>query len=225
MSLLAIILGLIPGFAWLFFYLQEDLHPEPKRLILRTFLFGAAAAVFALVAEVLLNSRFGLMDTKSFIFGSFLVFALVEETAKFIAAYASVHKHPAFNEPVDAMIYLVIASLGFATVENLGAAAGGGSSQGALLASVFTTTTIRFVGATLLHTLASATVGYFWAQGIRRFGARIYIVLGLASATVLHAVFNILIITFGNIIQAILFLVVVGFFILGDFERLKNKPL
>lgn len=225
MSLIAILLGLLPGFAWLFFYLQEDLHAEPKRLIARTFLFGAAAAVFALAAEIVLNAQFGLARAGKFAFGSFLVFALVEETAKFVAAYRSIHKHPAFDEPVDAMIYLVIAALGFATVENLGAAAGAVAGRGALLASVFATTTIRFVGATLLHTLASAIVGYFWAQGIRRFGTRIYIVIGLAAATVLHAAFNLLIITFESIVQAILLLVVAGFFILGDFEKLKNKTV
>lgn len=225
MNILAILLGLIPGFAWLFFYLQEDLHPEPKRLIARTFLFGAAAAIFALLVEIALNSGFGLMKAGGIAFGSFLVFALVEEAAKFAAAYKSIHKHPAFDEPVDAMIYLVVAALGFATVENLGAASGAIAGRGAFLAGIFATTTIRFVGATLLHALASATMGYFWAQGIRRFGAKSFIVLGLASATLLHAAFNFLIITFGNIVQAVLLLAVAGFFVLGDFEKLKNKTV
>ena len=50
-TVIAIILGLLPGFAWLVFYLTDDPHPEPKRLILFTFLAGIAFGFFAVVAE------------------------------------------------------------------------------------------------------------------------------------------------------------------------------
>ena len=226
MNLLTIILGLLPGFAWLFFFLQEDQHPEPKRLILKTFLAGAAGGSFALAAPILLHSAFGLLQFQQLIFLSFIVLALVEEIIKFFAAYFVVRKNPAFDEPVDAMIYMVVAALGFATVENLGAVSGGGGSgQFALLSNALTTTTLRFVGATLLHALTSALVGYWWAIGIRRFMAKKYIIYGLAAATLLHGIFNYLIISFGSIIYAIAFLIVAAFFVLADFEKLKGKAL
>ena len=50
------------------------------------------------------------------------------------------------------------------------------------------------------------------------------ILLGLAIATVLHACFNYLILNFGNIAYSLVFLVLVGFFVLNDFEKLKVKP-
>ena len=48
MNLLIIILGLLPGFAWLLFYLKEDLHPEPKKMLAKVFLVGALSAIAAL---------------------------------------------------------------------------------------------------------------------------------------------------------------------------------
>lgn len=225
MSIIIIVLALIPGFAWLFFYLQEDLHPEPKRLIAKTFIMGMVAAIFALAIEIILNTSFGIISVGQLAFLTLLGLAAIEEFFKFGAAYLSVHKNPAFDEPVDAMIYMVVAALGFATVENLGAIGGGTSSQTAILSNAFTTTSLRFVGATLLHSLTSATLGYYWALGIRQFKAKKYILAGFLLAALLHGMFNYLIISYGSVIYSVMFLVVIGFFVLGGFERLKRKAL
>lgn len=225
MNLLTILLGFLPGFAWLFFYLQEDIHPEPKRLVAKTFLFGAISAGAAIFIQHYLNSWFGLLDFKKSIFLALLVLALVEESVKFFAAYFSIHKNASFDEPVDAMIYTVVAALGFATVENIGAAAGASPGLAGLLNNVFITTSLRFIGATLLHALASAFVGYFWAAGIRRFNSRKYILYGIIIATVLHAVFNFFIINIGGIMYPVIILVIAGFFILSDFESLKRRTI
>lgn len=225
MILVTLILSLVPGFAWLFFYLQEDMHPEPKRLLALTFLTGMALALFALAAEIFIGPIISGLGAAGAIPLYLITLGFIEEITKFGAAYLAVHKNPAFDEPVDAMIYMVVAAMGFATVENLGAIAGGKLSQTALLSSVFTVTSIRLVGATLLHSLASALLGYYWAISIREFGSKKYLVFGVVAATILHAAFNYFIIVFGNITYAIIFLSIVGFFILGDFEKLKSKAV
>jgi len=68
-----------------------------------------------------------------------------------------------FDEPTDAMIYCIIAALGFASVENLMilfkiSFPDFGQAIGIM--------GFRFLGATLLHTLASAMVGYWLARGL-----------------------------------------------------------
>ena len=55
MTFLTILLALLPGIVWLLFYLQEDRHPEPKRLLALVFLLGMVWAVIAFVAEKLMN--------------------------------------------------------------------------------------------------------------------------------------------------------------------------
>lgn len=225
MNIIGALLGLLPGFAWLAFYLQEDLHPEPKRLIGLTFLVGAAAAFLALGLELAMNNALATLGIGYLTAGSLFMLALIEETVKFGAAYLVIHKNKAFDEPVDAMIYMVVAALGFATVENIGALVNGGANQLALVATIFAATSLRFVGATLLHTLTSGTVGYAWARGIRDMNVGPHLVVGLAIASALHAVFNYFIINHGNIIYTAVFLLIVGFFVLNDFEELRRKKL
>jgi RsiW-degrading membrane proteinase PrsW (M82 family) len=227
MQIVEMVLGLLPGFAWLFFYLEEDRHPEPKKLIAKTFIFGIGFAFIALWVEILLISALKSAGIGKLAIFSLFVFALIEEFVKFAAAYLSIHKNPAFDEPTDAMIYMVTAALGFATVENLGAIGSISLSANhtAILSNVFANISLRFVGATLLHSLTSAILGYCWAMGIRNFGKKWYIVLGLAAATILHTLFNYLIINLGNVIYALVFLVIIAFFVLNDFEKLKRRAL
>ena len=70
MFFLSIILGLLPSFAWLNFFLKEDTHPEPKKLILQTFLLGAFLTVPALIIQLSLkNSLAHYFFLSIFIFG------------------------------------------------------------------------------------------------------------------------------------------------------------
>ncbi|MBI4086264.1 MAG: PrsW family intramembrane metalloprotease [Candidatus Liptonbacteria bacterium] len=231
MIALIIILGLLPGFAWLFFYLREDLHPEPKRLIALVFLAGMGSAIFALIVQLFVNCGIAYYfvgcQEKFFIRAELtpllvLIFAFVEEISKFGAAYFSIHKSKFFDEPVDAMVYMAVAALGFATVENLAALSGGGS-QANMLDTVFEIASFRFVGATLLHTLTSSLLGYYWALDIRHFLDKKLLVVGIVFATCLHAVFNYLILNYGNLLYSVIFVIIIGFFTLTDFQKLRGE--
>ncbi|MEK7110775.1 MAG: PrsW family glutamic-type intramembrane protease, partial [Patescibacteria group bacterium] len=121
-------------------------------------------------------------------------------------------------------------ALGFATLENLGALQGNNLPETALISGAalniaFQTVSLRFIGATLLHTLTSAVVGYYWAMDIREFFERRLLLVGLTFATVLHAVFNYLIINHRDLSYALIFVVTIGFFVLSDFEKFRKKPV
>lgn len=228
MLFLALLLGFLPGFAWLFFYMQEDPHVEPKLQIFKTFIFGMAGAIFALAVEMLFNQYVPKDSSNSIVLiGSLVGLALIEELAKFISARAAVQKNPAFKEPIDAMIYVLVASLGFATLENLGALTAPFTTPGGLAqaSGIFQVVSFRFVGATLLHALTGAVIGYNWAIDIREFGRLRFLVRGLVFATILHVIFNYLILTFESYLLPIMFLMVVGFFVLADFEKFKYKKI
>ena len=220
--LFAIIFGLLPGFAWLFFYLSEDPHPEPKRLIVFTFLVGMAFGFFTIGIEQIWNGFTSNFGVDEFSILSLLGLAFIEEIMKFSAAHFAINKNPAFDEPIDAMIYMIVAALGFATLENIGAV----SSiplQAVYFPTVFATISLRFVGATLLHSLTSGIIGYHWAVGIVRKQVWEHLLLGFVIAAVLHTFFNYLILNYGTAAYSVVFLVVVGFFVLNDFEKLKAK--
>ena len=224
MTIFTLIVGLIPGFIWLLFYLKEDLHPEPKRLLLLTFLAGAVFSVLALAAQLGLNALLPALGVATLSPLALLGLAAIEECTKFAAAYCAIHKNPDFDEPVDAMIYMVVAALGFATVENIGALHGLTPHVG-FLGDLFETVSLRFVGATLLHTLTSGLIGYFWAVSIRDFNSHKFVAWGLLVATVLHAAFNYLILLYDSFAYPVLLVLIVGFFVLNDFEKLRTKAL
>ncbi len=215
MDILPIILGLLPGFAWLIFYLEEDPHPEPKKLIFETFLAGAVSTFIVLGFQTAFNEWSSLRGVAQYGILSFIGLSAIEEFFKFGAAWLVIGKHPKdFDEPVDAMIYLIVAALGFATVENIAAAS---NAQELALE----TTTLRFIGATLLHTISSGLLGYYWAQSIiKRDNAILF--TGFALATLLHAVFNYLIIRFEPEVVPTIFVIIAALFILYDFEKLKK---
>ncbi|MBI2405977.1 MAG: PrsW family intramembrane metalloprotease [Candidatus Harrisonbacteria bacterium] len=227
--LFPLIVGLVPSFVWLYFFLREDeAYPEPKRLLIYVFLSGAATTFFVFGPQFFLSEILGSLNIATMsIFGMFLL-AGIEELFKFIAVYVTVAGNKEFDEPLDAMIYMIVASLGFAAMENIASAAQWKSIFLPQALGPVEVTSLRFIGATLLHSLSSALVGYYWGMAMAKRAAtkaRVgwLIAEGIGVATLLHAVFNYLILRYKpeNMV-ATLFLVAVAFFILNDFEKLKQ---
>ncbi|HEY5221240.1 MAG TPA: PrsW family glutamic-type intramembrane protease [Candidatus Paceibacterota bacterium] len=223
MLVISLVFGLLPGFAWLIFYLGEETHPEPKRLIAFTFVVGMAFGFFTVAIENIFSGWASGVGIQELSLLSLFGLAAIEEVMKFCAAHFAINRSPDVTEPVDVMIYMIVAALGFATLENIGAIAG--LTAQALLPAVFETVSLRFVGATLLHTLTSGIVGYYWAVGMVRGKVALHVVIGLVIAAVLHTTFNYLILTYGGAVYSVVFLIVVGFFVLADFEAIKSKSI
>ncbi len=219
--ILAVLLGILPGFVWLMFYLQEDEHPEPKKMIAKVFFAGVLITVVIVILQFLFQELSELIIIPRQDFVSMAVFAGIEEIFKFLAAYLVIRRSKFFDEPVDAMIYMIVAALGVATVENVLIAI---NIMQTGLNEVFNTITLRFLGATLLHTLSSGIMGYAWAVGIMRKRVGLWVFFGLINAVALHSVFNYLIMIFDRqiLIYPTLFLIVAAFFIFYDFEKLKK---
>lgn len=219
MNFLILLLGLIPSFIWLSFFLQEDIHPEPRKMIFAVFLAGALSALVAYFTQSWLSDEFAL----SGIFGDSITyvasFAAVEELVKFLAAYIVIRHSKYFDEPIDAMVYLMTAAMGLAAVENIAVAFDNGVSAITIGSLMF-----RFLGATLLHALSSLAMGYYWARGIITHRVLPYLVWGFIVATLLHTLFNYLIVVFdqGGLLYSIGALIGAAFFIFYDFEKIKN---
>ncbi len=217
-TLLAIVLGLLPGLVWLAFFLKEDEHPEPKKNIFFVFFTGFVAAFVAVILQNYLKGYF----LGKGIFGQnpiyIVTFVTIEEVFKFVFVYLTLFRSRFFDEPVDAMVYMVTGALGLASVENMALAVRNGAAQS------FDLMIFRFLGATLLHAFSSAIVGYYWARGIIKKRVFFYILMGLLAAIFLHFVFNYLIIFLkaGGLVYSIIVLVFVSFFVFYDFEKLKK---
>lgn len=231
-----ILISFLPPILWLIFYLREDRHPEPKRLLVLVFLGGIASAIVAVFAELfLIGTRempgliasvySGLFTNYLFLFS---VIAFVEEYCKYLAVKFFVLHDKNFDEPIDAMIYMMTAALGFAAIENaFFIVPVFGANVPSALASGFILTANRFVGANLLHALSSGIVGYFLARAFFSPYRHHFLGVGIVAASLLHAFFNYFIIirdTFSeSIYLLILLILVMALMVLIEFEVLKRR--
>lgn len=155
----------------------------------------------------------------------FMWSAFVEEMVKFYAIRIMIMDNPEFDEPIDAMIYMMAASLGFAAIENTLIVF---QTNPDGLATVINTLILRFIGATLLHTLSGGLLGYFLAISwfFRHHKKKLFII-GILMATLFHFTFNIVIFTFEGQVSALLYttslLLGMAFLISILFDRLKDR--
>ncbi|MBU4285215.1 PrsW family intramembrane metalloprotease [Patescibacteria group bacterium] len=193
--LLCMILAPLPSIIWLAFYLRKDKHPEPNKMVVKIFFFGAIMIVLAALLEQGLFEGLKIISLSEKILLLVIGFALIEELLKYLVVKFGVLKNPNFDEPIDSMIYLIIAALGFAAAENIYLL----SQISPLKIPIGETIefiTTRFLGATFLHALASAVMGYFLAASLctKSKFRKTLIFGGLIAATILHSVFNYIII-------------------------------
>ncbi len=157
----------------------------------------------------------------------FIIIALIEETLKYVVVKLSILGSPELDEPLDIMLYMVVAALGFAALENvlyLFSPDNASLSQTIQTAAVLSF--IRFVGATFLHTLCSALVGYFLALASLRANKKIlFTFIGIILATLLHGFYDFSIIIAPspfNFIIPVMIIAGLAIFIMYDFDEVKK---
>lgn len=211
--------GVVPAILWLLFWLREDRNsPEPRGLILITFVFGMISVFAALLGEKGISLLISSGTTLSII-----LWASIEEIVKFGAAYFAALRKRENDEPVDAMIYLITAALGFAALENTFFLIGP-IIQGDVVQSLITGN-LRFVGSSLLHVVASGTIGIFYAYAFCETGRRkkLLVGIGLVLSIILHVFFNFFILEGESNLFVIFGFVWIGVVVLIlFFERVKR---
>lgn len=224
--ILFIVFGMLPSILWLFFYLKRDVYPEPKEMIMKVFALGMIVTFFVVFLEIAVFNYFQKFNLSYFVLimlQFFISVALIEEFAKYAVVRLGVSKNSEFDEPIDAMIYMVVAGLGFAAVENI-------IVLFPLTApGIFETTLkisfLRAISATVLHALASANIGYFWAYSLYHRKYRFFIVaFGIIFSSFLHGIYNLGINMDGDYKIAITFLVLSLFFLMAmiQFQNVRK---
>lgn len=121
------ILCIIPGLILLtYVYMEDKIEKEP--LFLTTILFcgGVIACIISILLSIIAKNHFpylilpySKMDLLQIISKTFLLIAVVEETAKWILNYILTWNNKNFNHIYDPIVYCVFVSIGFATIENI----------------------------------------------------------------------------------------------------------
>lgn len=221
----ALLGGILPALIWLAFWQSEDKkRPEPRGLIIRTFLLGALAVPLVIPLQRIVLNHYqdvGLM--------TFFLWAILEEAFKFGAAYLGGLASIEDNEPLDPLIYMITAALGFTALENTLFIANPLLQQN--VAGTVVTGSLRFIGSSLLHTVSSGTIGLALALAFyqRNWLRKLSGTVGFALAVFFHTAFNIFILNQGSMSSFLTFATVwagIALLLLA-FEKVKTikKPV
>lgn len=193
---LALVLSAVPALLWLgYFYLQDRHEPEPKHFVAGVYLGGAfvAAQIASFIMHAVLPVRETALGSLNFtgdrVLHAILVVGLAQEFAKYLVVRYSVYLSAEFDEPMDGIIYMTAAGIGFATAENIRYFSGlGGVFLGIGAANAVITT--------MAHACFAGVLGY--ALGRAKFAKvgglsrNLGLLGGLVLAAILNGLFNLL---------------------------------
>lgn len=180
-------LALAPGIAiTLFIYWKDKLNKEPLKWLLLCFFLGILSIYPAFYLEKLIDyglEQFLWIGSPAFIITSaFASPALVEELLKYTMLRWSVYNKKSFDEPLDGIVYMVMVSMGFATIENIDYVFKFGLQ----------TAIVRMLLAVPGHACWAILTGY--NVGLAKFNkgrkGNIYILRGLFLAVLFHGLYD-----------------------------------
>ena len=159
-----------------FAIIYSDKFREPTDLVIKTFFAGVIICFPAAELNHLLIPSY----EYSYRAG------LTEEMLKFLVLYFYIRPKSAFNEPMDAIVYGVLVSLGFATFENITYV-----YQGNFEVDSFSLAIMRAVSAIPLHATCGIIMGYFF--GLYAFThSKQFLIKSIIFPIGIHAIYNFL---------------------------------
>ena len=179
--MLLIALAIAPGLAICVYILYRDVYNrEPAINMIMSFVLGIVVIVPAITVETFVG-RYLTNSVVSIILGAFLGVALVEETSKFLILRYYSFTRRSFDEPLDGIVYSVLISMGFATVENIFYSYEHGLSVAFL----------RMFTSVPAHATFAIIMGYYVGKAKFEHGRRSQLMLkGLLGSTAIHGSFD-----------------------------------
>jgi protease PrsW len=184
---MGLILAIVPALVWLGFFEQQDrAEPEPKRLIARTFAFGALAAGAAAVpfAEKIVEPL--LTEFPDIIMGfliTLFTIALMQEVLKLAIVRYVVLGTPEFDRHPDGIVYGLASGLGFATVLTVAYIL----QRGGVIPLAGA---IRAVDNALVHGVLGAVTGYYIGRVKIDGKSMLWLATGIAATTLINAIYQ-----------------------------------
>jgi RsiW-degrading membrane proteinase PrsW (M82 family) len=113
--------AVVPALLLIWYFHHQDVHPEPQRVVWATFFLGVLTVlpVLAVVTPLMPIVRAAPDPWLRSVGEAFVLAAFPEELFKLVVLLRYVVRQRDFDEPMDGIVYGVVASLGFATLENV----------------------------------------------------------------------------------------------------------
>jgi protease PrsW len=177
-------IALAPGVAIaLYIYLKDKHEREPLSLLVTCFFYGILSTLLTLFISLPLNWLVVLKEDNVVdqFFEAVFKVALVEEFSKFVFVRFVLFPNKNFNEPFDGIVYAVMVSMGFATLENIMYVFSFGLETGIL----------RMFTAVPAHATFAVLMGYFIGKAKFTHARTFYFsLIALFAATLFHGAYD-----------------------------------
>ncbi len=210
---MALLLTIIPSFLILLYIIRSDKFPEPTKLIITTFILGFLLCLPAGILNTILIWNRENAEAFTFLAG------ITEESLKFLALLYFIKDRVEFNEPLDAIVYGTLISLGFATFENFEYVFLYNEGYPPIQIAA-----IRAVTAIPLHAMCGILMGYFFGFYVFRGDSGLFY-KALFFPMFIHCLYNFSL----NIYFGLTFIILIGTFLYARkihnelFSLQKNK--
>jgi RsiW-degrading membrane proteinase PrsW (M82 family) len=178
--MLLIALTALPAVAIAVYFITSDKFVEPTGTILFSLFLGLVICFPAGVLNTLLIWNHE--DPHSLAY----LAAITEEPLKFLMIFLFLRSRTEFDEPMDALVYGTVVSLGFAILENFTYVYGADSET-----SSFAIAALRAFTAIPMHASCGVVMGYYFGRYMFS-GSRRYLFMSLAVPIFFHASYNFL---------------------------------
>lgn len=223
MSIPLLALALLPTVVLLVhIYRKDTIEKEPPGLLVSLFLGGVivtiVVALVEMFAEPVIGTLFAEGSLAYMLVENFLAVALVEEGGKYFVLKRRTWKSPHFNYLFDGIVYAVVVSLGFATLENVLYVLDGDLS----------TALMRAVLSVPGHAFDAVYMGYFYGLAKRAelrgdaTACKKNLRLALIAPMLVHGAYDFLI-SAGLLVVFLMFEVVVTVFTIRYVNRLSRE--
>ncbi len=189
-----ILAAILPAIIILLYVFKQDAFPEPREIVIKTFIFGAAItiALDLFIGDFDRFSEKNLTGETYFFFDSFIRAAFLEEIFKMMIIVFYCTRKTAFDEPMDGLVYGVAASLGYAAWENIDYVLFYINESGKIVydPSLYVAI-VRAFSAVPLHALCGVIMGFLISQTLFEKKYNFYnLILALAVPVGIHGLWN-----------------------------------
>lgn len=149
--------AIIPVILLCMYIYKKDTNKEPRKMLIKIFIFGILSCIPILIVELLVAGIFTVDEKSSFIWiliSTFFGVAIIEEFFKWGVTRIFGYNSKNFDEIFDIIVYSVFASLGFACIENILY----------VLSEGFTVAVIRALISVPGHMCDGVLMGYFMSK-------------------------------------------------------------
>jgi RsiW-degrading membrane proteinase PrsW (M82 family) len=200
---------ILPSILIVIFVIFEDKFREPVPSIIQAFFLG-----FLIIFPAGFLNNYFIFSNENSVSLTFIA-GFTEEPIKFIALYLFLRKKTEFDEPMDAIVYATLLSLGFATLENF---------QYVYLSnndifSIFTAFQRAFT-AIPLHACCGIIMGYYYGNYVFK-GSNKFLLKSICFPIIIHSIYNYL--CDSNAIILVIYIPVLIFYAIYLLDKMRDS--